>query len=133
MRHGTEAEHGHEHPASVLTPDRVETRLGTLKFFDGLPDEATVQIAYDNLDLQRRVQAFLAGLPAADMCGMREGYRSFGPANQTLLMTESLMDSGALMFVANTETIYNLAWLDTKNGPLVIEMPPTVLGFINDT
>ncbi|TDI70909.1 MAG: hypothetical protein E2O85_02945, partial [Bacteroidetes bacterium] len=30
-------------PVSITTPDRVETeRLGTLKFFDGMPDEATV-------------------------------------------------------------------------------------------
>lgn len=119
-------------PASVLTPDSVETRLGTLTFFDGLPDEATVQTVYDNLDFQRGVQAFLTGLPAADMCALREGYRSFGPANQTLLMTESLMDSRTLYFVANTETVYNMAWLDTKNGPLVIEVPPNVLGFMSD-
>ena len=26
-------------PASITTPDRVETRLGTLGFFDGFPDE----------------------------------------------------------------------------------------------
>ena len=32
-------------PASITTPDSVETRLGTLKFFDGLPDEATVQLS----------------------------------------------------------------------------------------
>jgi len=42
-------------PASILTPDQVETRLGTLRFFDGLPDEATVQTVFDNLDFQRAV------------------------------------------------------------------------------
>ncbi len=119
-------------PASILTPDTVETRLGTLKFFDGLPDEATVQTVYDNLDFQRGVQAFLTALPAADMAALREGYRSVGPDNQTLLMTESLMDSHLLYFVANTETVYNMAWLDTRDGPLVIEMPPDVLGFMSD-
>jgi hypothetical protein len=31
-----------EIPAGITTPDRVETRLGTLRFFDGMPDEATV-------------------------------------------------------------------------------------------
>ena len=29
-------------PASITIPDRVETRLGTLNFFDGFPDDATV-------------------------------------------------------------------------------------------
>ena len=119
-------------PASITTPDRVETRLGTLEFFDGFPDEKTVKMLYDNLDFQRGVQAFLAGLPAADMCALREGYRSFGPDNKTLLTTESLMDSRTLYFVANTDTVYSMAWLDTKNGPLVLEIPPGVLGFVSD-
>jgi hypothetical protein len=119
-------------PASITTPGRVETRLGTLSFFDGFPDEETAQKLYDNLDFQRGVQAYLAGLPAAGMCALREGYRSFGPDNQTLLTTESLMDSRTLYFVANTETVYSMAWLDTKDGPLVIEMPPAVLGFVSD-
>jgi len=29
-------------PAEITTPDSVETRLGTLRFTDGFPDEATV-------------------------------------------------------------------------------------------
>jgi hypothetical protein len=29
-------------PPSITTPDSVETRIGTLKFFDGLPDDATI-------------------------------------------------------------------------------------------
>ena len=119
-------------PASILTPDAVETRLGTLKFFDGLPDAATVQKVYDNLDFQRGVQAFLAALPAATLFAERSGYRSFGPDNHTVLITESLLDSRSLFTVANAEILYNLAWLDTKDGPLVIEIPPNVLGFIND-
>jgi len=119
-------------PASILTPDSVETRLGTLRFFDGFPDDATVATVYDNLDFQRGVQAFLAALPAADTCALREGYRTVGPDNQTLLILESLMDSHMLYFVANTETVYNMAWLDTKDGPLVIETPPMVLGFMSD-
>ena len=121
-----------EIPASILTPDSVETRLGTLRFFDGLPDEETVRTVYDNLDFQRAVQAYLAGLPAADIWGLREGYRSFGPDNRTLLITESLMDSKSLYFVANTETPYSMAWLDTRDGPLVIELPPDLLGCVND-
>jgi hypothetical protein len=119
-------------PASITTPDSVETRLGTLNFFDGFPDEATVQTVYDNLDFQRGVQAFLAALPAADTCALREGYRTVGPDNRTLLITESLMDARTLYLVANTETVYNMAWLDTKDGPLVIEIPPMVLRYVTD-
>ena len=119
-------------PASITTPDRVETRLGTLTFFDGLPDEATVRTVYDNLDFQRGVQAFLTALPAAAVSAVRAGIRGFGPDNQTVLIAESLLDSHTLWGIPNTETIYTLMWLDTTDGPLVIEVPPKVLGMIND-
>ena len=82
-------------PASITTPDRVETRLGTLTFSDGFPDDATVQKVHDNLDFQRGVQAFLSSLPAASLYGLRTGIRTFGPDNQTALITESLFDSRA--------------------------------------
>ena len=54
-------------PPSIQTPDTVKTRIGTLKFFDGLPDEETVQKVYDNLDFARGVEAFMAGMPAASV------------------------------------------------------------------
>jgi hypothetical protein len=46
-------------PPEITTPDTVETRLGTLKFFDGLPDQAPVEKVYDNLDFMRGVDVFL--------------------------------------------------------------------------
>ena len=119
-------------PASIITPDRVETRLGTLRFFDGFPDEATVQKVYDNLDFQRAVEAFLTASPAAAMNAVRSGIRSFGPDNQTVLITESLLDSHTLWGMPNSETIYILLWLNTTEGPLVIEVPPRILGLIDD-
>jgi hypothetical protein len=119
-------------PASITTPDRVETSLGTLKFFDGFPDEATVQKVYDNLDFQRGVQAFLTALPAAASYAIHAGFLTFGPDNQTVILAESLLDSHALVLTANTETVYNNVWLNTKDGPMVIEVPPHVLGMIDD-
>ena len=49
-------------PPGIAMPDTVETRLGTLRFFDGFPDNASVGKLYDNLDFQRAVQAYLLGL-----------------------------------------------------------------------
>ncbi len=37
-------------PPEITTPNSVETRLSTRKFFGGLPDKATVEKVYDNLD-----------------------------------------------------------------------------------
>jgi hypothetical protein len=111
-------------PPGIATRDQVETRLGTLKFFDGLPDKATAEKCFDNLDLQRGVQAYLAGLPAVSLEAMRRGFAGFGPANRTVLISETLLDSKSLFLTANDNTVYNMGWLDTKDGPLVLEMPP---------
>ena len=36
-------------PESITTPDKIETRLGALEFFDGYPSHKTVRLCYDNL------------------------------------------------------------------------------------
>ena len=122
-----------EIPKSITTPDSVEARLGTLKFFDGFPDDATTQKVYDNLDFMRGVEAFLNAIPGASTEAFRVGVASQGADNnQTVLIMENLMDSKSLYLTPNTESIYNMTWLDTKEGPLVIETPPNVLGIIDD-
>jgi hypothetical protein len=119
-------------PPSITIPDKVETRLGTLKFTDGFPDDATVQKVYDNLDFQHAVQAYLAGLPAVSTEGARQAVLGFGPANQTVLISETLLDSKSLFLTANTTTPYTILWLDLSKGPVVLEIPPMVLGPLDD-
>jgi hypothetical protein len=107
-------------PASITTPDSVETSIGTLKFADGFPDDSTVQKVYDNLDFVHGVDAFLNAMPGASTEAIRTGFASQGADNnQTVLIMEDLMDSKSLFLTPNTESIYNLMWLDTKAGPLV--------------
>ncbi len=62
-------------PPGIITPDVVETRLETLKFTDGFPDDATVKKVLDNLDFQRGVQSILTSIPATSLHAMREGIR----------------------------------------------------------
>jgi hypothetical protein len=40
-------------PEKITTPDVVETRIGKLEFFDGLPTPETAARAFDNLDFLR--------------------------------------------------------------------------------
>jgi hypothetical protein len=120
-------------PEAITTPDSVETRLGTLKFFDGFPDDATTQKVYDNLDFMRGVDAFLNAVPGASAEALRTGWGSQGADNnQTVLIMENLMDSKSLYLTPNTESIYSMMWLDSSKGPLVIETAPNVLGIIDD-
>jgi hypothetical protein len=54
-------------PEGILTPDVVETSIGTLEFFDGAPLPETAELVYDNLDRMRGVDAFLKCMPAASV------------------------------------------------------------------
>jgi hypothetical protein len=120
-------------PPEITTPDSIETRLGTLKFRDGFPDDATVQTIYDNLDFQRGVQAFLTGMPGASLVAMRHSLRELGAVNgATIPIAETLLDSKALWLTPNTDTVYAVNWIDLTNGPVVIESPPSALGIVDD-
>jgi hypothetical protein len=119
-------------PADITTPAQVETRLGALRFVDGFPDQTTAQKVYDNLDFQRGVQAYLAALRAISIAGFRRSYDEFGPVNQTVLISEQLLDAKSLFLTANTTTPYTILYLSTKDGSLVVEIPPAVLGPMDD-
>ena len=119
-------------PPGIVTPDTLETHLGVLTSFDGVPDKATTQKVYDDLDLRRATEAFLAALPIASMAAMETGVRSFGPPNVTAALFENQMDSKSLWLTPNTVSIYQVAWVELGDEPMVIETPPRVLGIIDD-
>jgi hypothetical protein len=117
-------------PPGVASPDKVETRLGMLNFFDGFPDKASTDKLYDNLDFQRAVQAYLLALPPVSQVANRNAIRSLGPANTVVPVFH--IDSRSIFLTANDNTLYSWAWLDLNKGPLVLEVPPKSLGAIND-
>jgi hypothetical protein len=119
-------------PPGIETPNTLETHLGTLTSFDGVPDKETTQKVYDDLDLRRATEAFLAALPIASMSAMEKGLRTFGPANATVMQFENLMDSKSLWLTANTVSVYQGTWVELSDEPMVIETPPKVLGIIDD-
>jgi hypothetical protein len=119
-------------PPGIEMPDTVKTRLGTLKFFDGFPDNASVQKLYDNLDFQRGVQAYLLGLAPVSQLANRKGILEVGPANTTVPIFEQMMNARSIFLTPNNNTPYTWFWLDLRKGPLVLEVPPKVLGAIDD-
>lgn len=122
-----------ETPIGIATPDKLKTRIGTLKSFDGVPDKRTIKVVYDNLDFQRATQAYLSTIQIASMNAMRSGLLKFGPANKTALLFEDLMDSKSLWLTPNTVSVYMAMWMELGDEPMVIETPPNVLGFVNDS
>ena len=125
-------------PADVVEklamPDRIETRIGTLKFFDGFPTDETARIALDYLVFMRGVDVFLDEMRAASMVALREGHRELGVTRSNqVIISEQLFKSDSVWLTPNTETVYVSAFLDLKaDGPTVIESPPNVLGFLDD-
>ena len=119
-------------PPGIASPEKVETRLGTLNFSDGFPDKVTAEKLFDNLDFQRAVQAYLLAIPAASQVANRNACLTLGPANQTIPIWEQLADARTIGLTFNDNTPYSWGWLSLKDGPLVVEVPPKVLGGVND-
>ena len=100
-------------PAWITTPDSVETRIGTLRFHNGAPDEETVKRVYDQLDFSRGVDAFLTGMPATSVRAACDGVEQAGvKKNQGFGITEDLMDARSLFLTPNTTTVYVFTCLD---------------------
>jgi len=87
-------------PKSVITPDSIETRLGTLKFKDGVPDAATTQKLYDELDYIHAVDAFINGYPLVSQQALRKGFIAAGINDNEVIVTPNLMDSKPLFLTA---------------------------------
>ena len=122
-----------EIPDGIESPNQINTEtLGALDFTDGVPIAATADKVYSYLDLHNAIDAYTRGIQIASMEAMKQGILSFGPANETALIFESLMDSKALFLTANTTSVYMMAWLELKDEPMVLETPPDVLGIIDD-
>ncbi len=116
----------------VASPDTLETSIGTLKLQDGMPLPETVEKIYENLDRSRALQAYLLGLPIVNQIAMRNALRAYGPINSTDVIWENLVDPKTVELTANDNTVYSFIWIDTSKGPLVVEIPPKVLGAIDD-
>lgn len=58
-------------PQSIMTPNKVETSIGKLDFYDGLPSRATSEKVFDYLDTARGVEVFLSAIPMASIEAMR--------------------------------------------------------------
>ena len=113
----------------------MQTRFGTLEFPGGYPTEETVQKVFDELDLQRATQLYLDMYPALSAHGLMKGWvRDLGMRDSSdILVTANRLDSAPLILTGNTESLYSFFVLDLKaDGPTVVEVPPGVMGPIDD-
>ena len=123
---------GADIPPQITTPDKVETRIGTLDFKDGLPSKATLDKVYDNLDFTYAYRAFMDNLRGVSIHALRKGMMSIGMKENEVLVYSELMDAKSLFLTANADTIYVMGFLDLTKGPVVLETPPKFLGAVQD-
>jgi hypothetical protein len=124
--------HAAEIPPSIITPDNVESSIGTLQYKDGAPSKETVAKIYDQLDLMHGVEAFVNAYQGASVAAIFKGSQEAGVPNNTALIFSDLMDAKSLFLTANADTIYFWINLDVTGGPMVIETPPLSLGVVDD-
>jgi hypothetical protein len=121
-----------EIPPILITPDKVESSIGTLEFKDGAPSAETVDKVYDALDFTRGLDAFLNSYGGASAYAICQGFAGIGANDNSVALFSELLDSNSLFLTGNTDTVYYLSCLDLSKGPLVVEQPPLGVGTIND-
>src|SRR5215470_7216742 len=119
-------------PPAITTPDKVETRLGTLDFKDGAPSKAILDTIYDNLDFTHAFRAFVDTMQGVSIHAVHKGFLSAGVKDNEVIVFSELMDAKSLFLTANADTVYAFGVLDLTKGPVVLEVPPKFLGAIDD-
>ena len=114
----------------------VDTRIGKLEFTGGYPTEATIGKAFDQLDMQRATQAYLDFMPMASVQSIFESHirdNGMTAGDVGVYVEQGAGKADAIGLTYNTESIYASGFVDLKEqGAVVVEVPPNVLGVVND-
>jgi hypothetical protein len=103
-------------PPSITTPDKVESRLGTLDFKDGAPTKATLEKAYDHIDFTHAYETFVNTMQGVSLVAARRGFLDAGVKDNEILIFSELMDAKSLFLTANADTVYFLGFIDVSKG-----------------
>jgi len=112
--------------------ETLDTKVGKLDFEAGYPTPETVEKLYDELDFQRAVQAYLWALPMASYGAMADAHKALGANSHTVIIADELAEPRQLALTANQDTVYMSGVLDLREGPMVMELPPGLLGTMNN-
>jgi hypothetical protein len=74
-------------PPSITTPDKVETRLGTLDFKDGAPSKATLEKAYEYIDFTHAYNAFANTMQGVSLVAARRGFLEAGVKDNEIIIS----------------------------------------------
>ena len=112
--------------------EQVSTRIGDLEFSSGYPTAETAEKLYDELDFQRAVQAYLWAMPFVSYAAAAEATLQKGANNHTVVLQPNSGEQQQLILTGNQDTVYLSGVLDLSEGPVVLELPPGMLGTMNN-
>lgn len=100
-----------------------------------VPTKEAAQRIFDELAYQRAVQVYLWGLSAVGMQQYRTANAAAmggGPDDYKLGYLGEMLKSNIEHLTGNPDSMYIDYMFDTRNGPIIAEVPPTLPGFIDD-
>lgn len=108
--------------------------LANLSFPNNQPSKEAVTTLNDELLFQRATQVYLWALPAVGLMAMKEGSeKTFGSGYNVFPVWKKRLDARTLITTPNSDVIYAMSYVDVgKDGPLVIEVPPSQQGILDD-
>jgi hypothetical protein len=71
-------------------------------------------------------------MQGVSLVAARRGFLEAGVKDNEILIFSELMDAKSLFLTANADTVYFLGFIDVSKGPMVFEVPPKVLGALDD-
>ena len=91
---------------AITTPQKVDSRTGTLEFKNGMPSQSTSDKVYDNLDFTHGFEAFVNTMQGVNAAAIRKGFLDIGVKDNEVLVFSQLMDAKSLFLTANADTVY---------------------------
>ena len=92
-------------PEFLTTPDKVESRIGSLEFNDGYPTGEAAAKIRDELDYLHGVEAFMNSIQGVSTYALRKGLMDIGVKENEFIIYSKLMDSKSLFLTANADTV----------------------------
>jgi hypothetical protein len=118
----------------VSGPTGTWSELRSLTFPENYPTDEAAQRLYDEMLFHRATQVVLWSLPAMTLWAMKKGSEAqFGEGSNVLPIWKDRLSSETLVSTPNSDVIYAMGYLDLKkDGPTVIEVPPSLQGILDD-
>ena len=101
-------------------------------FRGGYPTPETIEMAYDDADLMRAVEAYKFFFPSVSIVGTWKGNLTAGLIpNKTFLIMQG--SPKQVVLTPNSDTPYAGVNIDLSEGPMVVELPPgPLMCVVND-